>query len=173
MVSLLLRQIARSASQTGVSTRRRTGHCSLTSSSVQGPTERSLDIRTLTGFFREEVIGKHAHRPALICRQERPRAHGGPLSRNLNVTSHLAWDFDEFDKHIRALARGLVAMGVRKGDRVAVLMGNNRWRAVWALTRGIHSSRVYPNMKLLCITSVGVREHRRNPRNAEPCLQVE
>lgn len=125
MVPLLFRQIARSASQTGVSTRRRTGHYSLTSSSVQGPTERSLDLRTLTGFFREEVIGKHAHRPALICRQERPRAHGGPLSRNLNVTSHLAWDFDEFDKHIRALARGLVAMGVRKGDRVAVLMGNN------------------------------------------------
>ncbi|KAG1815244.1 acetyl-CoA synthetase-like protein [Suillus subaureus] len=90
-----------------------------------GPTERSLDLRTLTGFFREEILGKHAHRPALICRQERPRAHGGPPSRNLNVISHLAWDFDEFDKHIRALARGLVAMGVRKGDRVAVLMGNN------------------------------------------------
>jgi hypothetical protein len=145
MVSLRFRQIIRLASQTGASSlltrRRTTGHCSLTSSSVQGPTERSLDLRTLTGFFREEVIGKHAHRPALICRQERPRAHGGPPSRNLSVNSHLAWDFDEFDKHIRALARGLVAMGVRKGDRVAVLMGNNRCRAVLVLTRDIHSSR--------------------------------
>lgn len=52
------------------------------------------------------------------------------------MIDHLAWDFDEFDKHIRALARGLVAMGVRKGDRVAVLMGNNRYRAL-VLTRHI------------------------------------
>lgn len=125
MASLGFRRNIRSALQTGASTRRNIGHCSLTSSSVQGPTERSLDLRTLTGFFREHILGKHAHRPALICRQERPRAHGGPPSRNLSVTSHLAWDFDEFDRHIRALARGLVAIGVRKGDRVAVLMGNN------------------------------------------------
>ncbi|KAG2368652.1 hypothetical protein BDR07DRAFT_1390489 [Suillus spraguei] len=107
------------------STRRTTTYRSLTSSSVQGPTERSLDLRTLTAFFREVILRKHPHRPALICRQERPRAHGGPPSRNLSVTTHLAWDFDEFDIHIRALARGLVAMGVRKGHRVAVLMGNN------------------------------------------------
>ncbi|KAG1737418.1 acetyl-CoA synthetase-like protein [Suillus lakei] len=125
MASLGFRQSVRLALQTGTSTRRNTGHRSLTSSSVQGPTERSLDLRTLTGFFREEILRKHAHRPALICRQEPPRAHGGPPSRNLSVTNHLAWDFDEFDTHIRALARGLVSMGVRKGDRVAVLMGNN------------------------------------------------
>ncbi|KAG1902364.1 acetyl-CoA synthetase-like protein [Suillus fuscotomentosus] len=106
MASLGFRQSVKSALQTAksASTRRNTGQCcSLT----------------------EEILGKHAHRPALICTQERPRAHGGPPSRNLNVINHLAWDFDEFDKHIRALARGLVAMGVRKGDRVAVLMGNN------------------------------------------------
>ncbi|KAG2091841.1 uncharacterized protein F5147DRAFT_437211 [Suillus discolor] len=128
MTSLGFRQSVKSALQTArsTSTRRNTGqYCSLTSSSVQGPTKPSLDLRTLTNFFREEILGKHAHRPALICTQERPRAHGGPPSRNLNVIDHLAWDFDEFDKHIRALARGLVSMGVRKGDRVAVLMGNN------------------------------------------------
>lgn len=139
MASLGFRQSVKPALQTArsASTRRNTGqYCSLTSSSVQGPTEPSLDLRTLTNFFREEILGKHAHRPALICTQERPRAHGGPPSRNLNVIDHLAWDFDEFDKHIRALARGLVAMGVRKGDRVAVLMGNNRYRAL-VLTRHI------------------------------------
>jgi hypothetical protein len=122
----------------------------LPSSSVQGPTECSLDLRTLTGFFREEILRKHAHCPALICRQERPHAHGGPPSWNLSMTNHLAWDFDEFDKHIRALAWGLVAMGVRKGDRVAVLMGNNRCRAVLVRTRDIHWSRVYSYMKFLC-----------------------
>lgn len=44
----------------------------------------------------------------------------------MRVDSHLAWDFGEFDSHIRALARGLLSMGVRKGDRVGVIMGNNR-----------------------------------------------
>jgi hypothetical protein len=125
MTSLALRRGARSRLppyfEAGASTRR-----PLTSSSVEGPTKRPLDLRTLTGFFREEILEKHAHFPALICRQERPRVHGGPPSPNLGVTSHLAWDFNEFDRHIRALARGLVALDVRKGDRVAVLMGNNR-----------------------------------------------
>ncbi|KAJ8584360.1 acetyl-CoA synthetase-like protein [Rhizopogon salebrosus TDB-379] len=124
MTSLALRRGARSRLppyfEAGASTRR-----PLTSSSVEGPTKRPLDLRTLTGFFREEILEKHAHFPALICRQERPRVHGGPPSPNLGVTSHLAWDFNEFDRHIRALARGLVALDIRKGDRVAVLMGNN------------------------------------------------
>lgn len=45
---------------------------------------------------------------------------------NLGTSSHLAWSFAEFDRHINALARGLLRMGVQKGDRVGVLMGNNR-----------------------------------------------
>ncbi|KAH7926256.1 acetyl-CoA synthetase-like protein [Leucogyrophana mollusca] len=98
---------------------------SLTLASVEGPTDPPLDRRTLSAYFKDEILGKHGDRPALICRQERPRAHGGPPSRNLSIDTHLAWDFQEFDRHINALARGLVAMGVQKGDRVAVIMGNN------------------------------------------------
>jgi long-subunit acyl-CoA synthetase (AMP-forming) len=49
------------------------------------------------------------------------------LSKNMGVERHLAWDFDEFDTHIRALARGLVGLGVNKGDRVGVIMGNTRY----------------------------------------------
>ncbi|KAF8634847.1 hypothetical protein AX17_004095 [Amanita inopinata Kibby_2008] len=52
----------------------------------------------------------------------------------MGVTRHLAWDFEEFERHIAALARGLVSMGVQKGDRVGVIMGNNSSYAMlqWA-----------------------------------------
>ncbi|KAJ7582196.1 hypothetical protein C8J56DRAFT_1100602 [Mycena floridula] len=64
-------------------------------------------------------------RLALVCKQELPRSHGGSPSPNLGRTRHLAWDFAEFDRHINALARGLLGMGIEKGDRVTVIMGNN------------------------------------------------
>ncbi|KAM6492413.1 hypothetical protein JOM56_012137 [Amanita muscaria] len=102
-------------------------------SSVQGATNRSLDTRTLPDYFYSSILGTSAARPALICHAEKPRAHGGPPSPSGN-TRHLAWDFEEFERHIAALARGLVGMGVKKGDRVAVLMGNNSAYAMlqWA-----------------------------------------
>ncbi|KAI9508077.1 acetyl-CoA synthetase-like protein [Russula earlei] len=79
---------------------------------------------TLSSYFHAEVLSRRPERPALICPQERPRAHGGPLPRNMGVDGHLAWDFGEFHRHIGALARGLVSLGVKKGDRVGVVMGN-------------------------------------------------
>jgi hypothetical protein len=127
MASLGLRRGARSLSSSFEAVVASTRRTLITSSSIEGPSKYPLDLRTLADFFREDILAKHAHRPALICRQERPHAHGGSPSRNLGVTSHLAWDFDDFDRHIRALARGLIALGVKKGDRVAVLMGNNRY----------------------------------------------
>ncbi|KAJ7755376.1 hypothetical protein DFH07DRAFT_822092 [Mycena maculata] len=106
----------------------------LSYSSVEGALEPPLHLTTLSQYFRAEMLQKHSSRPALICRNEFPRAHGGPVSRNLGRTSHLAWDYDEFSRHIDALARGLLRMGVRKGDRVGVLMGNNSSYAMlqWA-----------------------------------------
>jgi hypothetical protein len=99
----------------------------ITLSAVEGAREPSLDNRTLPEYFSAEVLSRRPDHPALICRQERPRAHGGPLSKNMGVERHLAWDFNEFDSHIRALARGLVGLGVNKGDRVGVIMGNTRY----------------------------------------------
>lgn len=96
-------------------------------SSVQGPLDPPLATQTLPDYFATEILDKHSTRPALVCRDESRRAHGGPPSRNLGVTSHLAWDFDEFDRHIRALSNGLLNMGVKKNDRVGVVMGNNRY----------------------------------------------
>jgi non-ribosomal peptide synthetase component E (peptide arylation enzyme) len=98
----------------------------LSSSVVKGPLHPPLNHKTLSKYFREDILEKYSGRPALICRQELPRAHGGPPSQNLNRTRHLAWDFEEFNRHINAMARGLLQMGVSKGDRVAVVMGNNR-----------------------------------------------
>lgn len=98
----------------------------ITLSAVEGAREPSLDNRTLPEYFSAEVLSRRPEHPALICRQERPRAHGGPLSKNMGVESHLAWDFHEFDSHITALARGLVGLGVNRGDRVGVIMGNTR-----------------------------------------------
>lgn len=103
----------------------------LSLSSVEGPKYPPLEYRTLPVYFRDEILAKHAERPALVCRQERPRAHGGPPSHNMGVDTHLAWDFQEFDRHIHALARGLVSLGVKRGDRVAVVMGNNRCAFRW------------------------------------------
>ncbi|KAL1730943.1 hypothetical protein EV714DRAFT_283840 [Schizophyllum commune] len=52
----------------------------------------------------------------------------------MGVSTHLAWDFEELDRHIRALARGLLELGVKPGERVAVIMGNNSAYAMlqWA-----------------------------------------
>ena len=96
----------------------------ITLSAVEGAREPPPDDSTLPEYFSAEVLSRRPDHPALICRQERPRAHGGPLSKNMGVEKHLAWDFNEFDSHIRALARGLVGLGVNKGDRVGVIMGN-------------------------------------------------
>ncbi|KAL1753680.1 hypothetical protein FB107DRAFT_292248 [Schizophyllum commune] len=52
----------------------------------------------------------------------------------MGVSTHLAWDFEELDRHIRALARGLLELGVKPGERVAVIMGNSSAYAMlqWA-----------------------------------------
>ncbi|KAJ3999585.1 acyl-CoA synthetase [Lentinula boryana] len=108
-----------------------------TLSIVQGPLYPPLSNRTLSEYFTEEILQRHSTRPALICSSERPRAHGGPSSKNLGKTSHLAWDFDEFERHIDAASRGLLSMGVQKGDRIGIIMGNNSTYAIlqWAAAR--------------------------------------
>ncbi len=107
----------------------------LTLSAVEGPLEPPLVSKTLPAYFRDDILRVHGARPALIARQEQARPHGGPGSRNLGDAAHLAWDFGEFDRHIQALARGLLDLGVKKGDRVGVIMGNNRCVAVSGGTR--------------------------------------
>ena len=114
------------------------GHGPLTLSEVVGPAHPPLVEKTLPSYFRDDVLRVHGSRPALISRKEGPRPFGGPRGRNLGDAPHLAWDFGEFDRHIQALARGLLSMGVKKGDRVGVIMGNNRCVALggWGIVGG-------------------------------------
>jgi hypothetical protein len=130
----------------------------LSLSAVNGPLHPPLNHKTLSKYFREDILENYSGRPALVCRQELPRAHGGPPSRNLNRTRHLAWDFEEFGRHINALARGLLQMGVSKGDRVAVVMGNNR-QAIFISQRSGQSE----NSKLIRNAPVGLCKRWRDP----------
>ena len=120
-MSLILRSAARH-----ILGRDRPSSRLLTLSSVEGPLHPPLVTSTLSEYFSQEILPKHNCRPALICPREAPRAHGGPPSRNWGNRKHLTWNFEEFDRHINALARGLLNIGVKPGDRVGVVKGNNR-----------------------------------------------
>lgn len=100
---------------------------SLQLSAVEGPLEPPLVNATLGEYFETHILSQHGARPALICRNE--RFHGGwNLRYRPNSQNHyLVWDFNEFGWHIDAVVRGLLDMGVKKGDRVGILMGNNRF----------------------------------------------
>jgi len=98
----------------------------LTHSVVSGSLSPHLSPKTLPQYLAEDVLLHHASQPALVCRQEAVQGHAGPPARNFKDVSYIAWDYEEFDRHIRALARGLLSMGVKRGDRVGVIMGNTR-----------------------------------------------
>lgn len=97
----------------------------LSLSSVTGALTPALDERTLPKYFETQLLPSFADRPALICRAEKRNTYGGVNQRHEG--QHLRWTFGELDEHIQALARGLNRMGVKKGDRVGVVMGNNRF----------------------------------------------
>lgn len=107
----------------------------LTRSYVEGPSEPPLCHLTLPAYYAQKILPSHADRPALVCRAERPDTLGG--RPQASGKAHLAWTFSELDDHVTALARGLLAMGVTKGDRVGVIMGNNSAYAMlqWACAR--------------------------------------
>lgn len=95
----------------------------LITSFVSGPTTPALLEDTLPSYFAGTILRNFADRSALISRHERPQVHGGPLQVDGKV---LRWTYEELDRHVRALSRGLKDMGVKKGERVGVIMGNCR-----------------------------------------------
>lgn len=97
-------------------------------SRVSGSTTEPLSEATLAQFWQERVK-KYTDRPALIVRHE-PFDHHDEMQKIGNTRealddSCIRWTFGEMDEHIRKLVRGMRSLGVRKGDRVAVLMMNS------------------------------------------------
>lgn len=48
--------------------------------------------------------------------------------QNPAVISHhqkIKWTYEEFDSHVDHVARGLIALGLKKGDRVGIYSPNN------------------------------------------------
>ncbi|KAI6906431.1 acyl-CoA synthetase/AMP-acid ligase-like protein II [Hortaea werneckii] len=72
-----------------------------------GPREPALLEQTVSQHFAS-IVSQHGDRPAVISRHQRAQL-----------------SYAELDRKSNALARGLQGIGVKKGDRVAVSLGNN------------------------------------------------
>lgn len=83
---------------------------------VTGDNIPPLLNETLPSFYERELLPKFAARPALISRHE-PDGNSGCLR----------WSYEYLWRQANDLARGLVGLGVTKGTRVGVVMGNNRY----------------------------------------------
>jgi len=89
---------------------------------VSGPLSPPLSSLSLAAFWAE-LVAAHASRPALISAHEPPDAHAVVTrEKQAGEEECLRWTFAEMDAHIRQVARGLRSMGVKAGERVAVLM---------------------------------------------------
>ncbi|KAH6674925.1 acyl-CoA synthetase/AMP-acid ligase-like protein II [Halenospora varia] len=81
----------------------------LTESYAKGPTSPPLLTQTIPQHF-SSIVKEHGDRLALISRAQ------GPIGR---------LTYRDLDERSNILARGLREKGVKKGDRVAVSLGNN------------------------------------------------
>ncbi|KAF8331382.1 acyl-CoA synthetase [Cantharellus anzutake] len=97
---------------------------SLSTSFVRGPTEPALLTQTFPEFYSERLLPKFSSNIALVSTQEAPNAHGAPGGLLSESPKYLRWTFEDMHHHVAALSRGLVHLGVKKGDRVGVVMGN-------------------------------------------------
>ncbi|KAF2714481.1 acyl-CoA synthetase/AMP-acid ligase-like protein II [Pleomassaria siparia CBS 279.74] len=79
----------------------------LTQAFSVGPAQPPLLEKTIPGNFTE-IVGKYGDRDAVISHHQRIRL-----------------TYDALDRDSNALAYGLARLGVKKGERVAVSLGNN------------------------------------------------
>ncbi|KAG8926362.1 hypothetical protein FRC02_008950 [Tulasnella sp. 418] len=107
----------------------------LESSYVEGPLHPPLHQSTIYEYFLSAIIAKHGDKTALVSCHEPAEQHGGP--RQQDPSSNIHWNFEEMDIRAAALSRGLSQIGITKGDRVAVVMGNCSAYALlqWACAR--------------------------------------
>lgn len=108
------------------------------SSFVQGTTDVPLLEHTFPEFFERELLARYAERLALVSMHEPRNIHNHPRPpARWESSQYLRWSFEDLDSHVAALSRGLVKLGVQRGDRVGVVMGNNSLYGVlqWACAR--------------------------------------
>ncbi len=86
----------------------------LTSSYVKGATDTPLLDQTI-GQNLAETVARYGDNDALIVRHQ-----------------NIRWTYSEFADQVRALAAGLLALGLRKGDRIGIWAHNY---AEWTLTQ--------------------------------------
>jgi hypothetical protein len=95
-----------------------------------GTHETPLDERSF-GQFWSDMVSTYPESPALVVRHEPSGYHSLDNTvayeeiENGEWQNCLRWNYAEMDKHVEALARGLVTkLGLRKGDRVGAYLGN-------------------------------------------------
>ncbi len=69
--------------------------------------------------------------PKLLLRNARERGDQ-PAMREKDLGIWQAWTWSEVEKEVRRLACGLVALGLQRGDKVAII-GDNRPRLYWTM----------------------------------------
>ncbi len=77
-----------------------------------------MERRTLYAMFRE-TVRVHGDRPAVRFKRRKE-------------TSYTTYSYRELDARVQAFRRGLDAIGMRKGDRIALISHDNR--VEWAVT---------------------------------------
>lgn len=75
--------------------------------------------------------------PALVSRHEAPDIHSFSYEGGKNEGDCLRWSYAEMADQVDALARGLLKMGLSKGDRVGAYLGNGSTYALlqWATAK--------------------------------------
>lgn len=89
---------------------------------VSGPTDKPLNELTFSQFWAE-TVQQYGERQALVSRHEPASQHAYPSSAGTSGNDDcIRWSFGEMDEHIRQLVKGLRQLGIRKGERVGILM---------------------------------------------------
>ncbi|KAK4153107.1 hypothetical protein C8A00DRAFT_43941 [Chaetomidium leptoderma] len=98
----------------------------LTRSIYQGPAEPPLLPYTIPEHFAA-TVSKFGDRPAVICRTPtaRPDALPSLPADGIPAALETTLSYEKLNLTSNALAHSLRSLGVKKGDRVAVSLGNN------------------------------------------------
>jgi len=98
-------------------------------SRVSGPTDKPLSNQSL-GECWDSLVNKYSNNQALIVRHEPNNQHSNNLNRKTGVAKDdacIRWSFTDMDDHIQRISKGLIDLGVQRGDVVAVLMMVSSW----------------------------------------------